>query len=508
MKQYVMGIDGGTGGMRVGIYDLQGNPACFASTPYPTAHLHPGWADQAPADWWRALVQSVGEAMQKSGISPRQIAALGVDTTNCSVLLCQRDGTPVRDCLIWMDVRSAPQAERIRALTGENLSPEWMPSKLLWLKENEPEHYEGAQVFCEYQDWMTYRLTGLWSINVNCSCNWGYDARLGDFHRDFYRAIGLADALDKFPDERVFRVGQPIGGLTEEAAAQLGLCPGTLVCQGGIDASIGILGMGACRPGQVALITGSSNLAMVLTPDPPPFGEATVNAGPDNLIEGYYTAYRGQVSSGSILKWFIGEFCKDLSARCQESGESVYALLDREAEGLPIGSGGLIALDYWQGNQHPYLDGNVRGLVYGFSLHHTRAHLYRALLEGIAYGTENLLCQLRENGFAVERLHISGGTAQSDLFLQIHADISNVEILVPRDKQASCLGSAICAAVGLGAYPDLPTASEAMVAMEKQILPDPARHARYQAFFEQYRKLYPQLKDWMHDTTALAADGQ
>lgn len=109
MKQYVMGIDGGTGGMRVGIYDLQGNPACFASTPYPTAHLHPGWADQAPADWWRALVQSVGEALQKSGISPRQIAALGVDTTNCSVLLCQRDGTPVRDCLIWMDVRSAPR---------------------------------------------------------------------------------------------------------------------------------------------------------------------------------------------------------------------------------------------------------------------------------------------------------------------------------------------------------------------------------------------------------------
>ena len=98
--------------------------------------------------------------------------------------------------------------------------------------------------------------------------------------------------------------------------------------------------------------------------------------------------------------------------------------------------------------------------------------------------------------------------AQSDLFLQIHADISKVEILVPRDKQASCLGSAICAAVGLGAYPDPPTASEAMVAMEKRILPDPARHARYQAFFEQYRKLYPQLKDWMHDTTALAADDQ
>lgn len=497
-RDVLVGIDGGTGGVRVGLYGLDGRQLGFASTDYRTRHEQPGWAEQSPADWWSALVASMREVMAKTGVPKERILALATGTTSCSVVLCKRDGTPVRDCLIWMDVRASREVIDIAERTGEKLSAEWMPGKLLWLKRHEREHYDEAEVFCEYQDWLTHRLTGMWSINVNNSVNWGYNAREGRFAEEFYEAIGLADAVAKFPKDRVFAVGDPIGTLTPEAADELGLDPETLVAQGGIDSSIGVLGMGVCGPGHVALITGSSNLAMLLVEEPL-FHEATINLGPDNLLKGYYTSYRGQVSSGSIMRWFRREFCRDLEG----GAESPFDVLNREAGKLPIGSDGLVVLDYWQGNRHPHLDFNVRGMIYGLSLHHTRAHLYRALMEGIAYGTENLLRQFRENGVPVREVNVAGGTANSDLFMQIHADVSNTAFNVPADHQAVCLGAAICAAKAAGVYPSLQDGTRAMVRIAKRYEPIPGNHERYKAIFEQYRRIYPEFGHWMRETTEL-----
>ncbi|RUS47089.1 ribulokinase [Cohnella sp. AR92] len=503
VRDVLIGIDGGTGSIRVGLYDLNGHPLGFASTDYETKHLHTGWAEQTPEDWWNALKTSMRKALVETGISKERILGISTATTSCSVVLCMSDGAPVRDCLIWMDVRASQEVADIERLTGSKLSAEWMPGKLLWLKRHERENYDKADIFCEYQDWLTYRLTGLWSININNSCNWGYNGREGGFARTLYEKLGMEEAIAKFPSERVFKVGDAIGTIAREAADELGLGYHTLIAQGGIDSSIGVLGMGVYEPGRIALITGSSNLAMALTKDLM-FDEGGINSGPDNLIEGYYTAYRGQVSSGSILTWFKREFCKDL----EQSGVSVFEALNMEAEGLPIGSEGLVVLDYWQGNRHPYLDSGVRGMFYGLSLHHTRAHMYRALMEGIAYGTENLLAQFRENGFEVGEINIAGGTTNSDLYLQIHADVSNVVVNVPSEPQAPCLGAAICVATAAGVYLDLSDAVQSMVRFDKVIKPIPENHAAYKRIFGQYRKLYPELKDWMRETTGLYLNGQ
>ncbi|MNM41921.1 Ribulokinase [compost metagenome] len=495
-RDVLVGIDGGTGSIRVGFYDLQGNSLGFAATEYRTTHLHTGWAEQSPEDWWNALKASLAKGMAETGITKDRIIGISTATTSCSVVLSMLDGTPVRDCLIWMDVRASQEVNEIEALTGAKLSAEWMPGKLLWLKRHEKENYEKAEVFCEYQDWLTYRLTGIWSININNSCNWGYNARDGAFAEDFYNTIGLEEAVSKFPDGHVYAVGDAVGTLTKEAADELGLGYHTLVAQGGIDSSIAILGMGVSEPGKLALITGSSNLAMALT-DEALFNEGLINTGPDHLIPGYYTSYRGQVSSGSILSWFRREFCRDL----EDVEEGVFDYLNRQASELEPGSEGLIVLDYWQGNRHPYLDSKVRGMFYGLSLNHTRAHMYRALMEGIAFGTENLLVQFRESGFPVQEINIAGGTSQSDVFMQIHADVSNVTVNVPQDRQAPCLGCAITVAVAAGIYPGLAEATKAMVKLEKVITPNPEAHRKYRRIFEQYRKIYPGFKDWMHETT-------
>lgn len=499
-KDVLMGIDGGTGGIRVGLYSLDGRILGFAETAYETKHLHAGWAEQAPEDWWRALKESVRKSMVMAGVSKERILGLSTATTSCSVVLCMKDGTPVRDCLIWMDVRASKEILDIADLTGEKLSAEWMPGKLLWLKRNEMENYEKAEVFCEYQDWLTYRLTGLWSININNSCNWGYDGRKGRFAEEFYRKIDMHEAVSKFPQENIFAVGDNIGKISKWAADEIGLDYDTIVAQGGIDSSIGILGLGVYKPGRIALITGSSNLALALTEEPM-FYEGTINTGPDNLIKGYYTAYRGQVSSGSILTWFKKEFCKDLQNSANNNEESVYTYLSREAKKIPVGSEGLVVLDYWQGNRHPYLDYKVRGMIYGFSLNHTRVHIYRAIMEGIAFGTENLLLQFRNNGFPVKEVNIAGGTTNSELFLQIHADVSNVLVNVPSDPQTPCLGAAISVAAAAKVYPSLEEATNAMVKYEKAIEPNYKNHIRYKEIFDQYREIYPKFKDWMHNTT-------
>lgn len=509
-KKYVLGFDGGTGGMRVGIYDREGHEIVFAATEYETRHPHPGWAEQSPDDWWNALRESINKALKQSGIAKEEIAALSYDLTCCSVMLCKKDGTPLRDCLIWMDVRAAKEAAEIAA-TGDpalkfngygNVSAEWMPCKALWLKRNEPENYNAADVVCEYADWITYKLTGKWTANLcNISARWYYDSACGGFPKSLYAAIGLEDVLDKFPQE-IHMMGNHLGTLTKEAAEFLGLCEDTVVAQGGVDAFVGNIGLGVIEPGKIALITGSSHLITGLT-DKYVYGKTgTFGPYPDNIVKGTGLFEGGQTSSGSIVSWFKRNFCKDLDM----TDEGAYAILNREAAKLEPGSDGLIVLDWWQGNRTPYTDPNVRGTIYGLSLGHTQAHLFRAIMEGVAYGTENVFRSFRNAGYAVDEIYMGGGTTNSDLFMQIHADVSNVKVFVPENPQSPTLGSAILAAWAVGFYPTLKEAVDGMVRYAKCIEPNAENHEKYVKYFEQYQKAYEHFGDWMRDTSALTLE--
>ncbi len=505
-KKYVLGFDGGTGGMRVGIYDLDGNEIVFAATEYPTYHPHPGWAEQDPMDWWNCLAQSTKKALAESGIDKEDIVAMSYDVTCCSVMLSMNDGTPLRNCLIWMDVRSAEEAAAIKATGHEmlkfngygNVSAEWMPCKALWLKKHEPENYQKADRVCEYADWITYKLTGKWTANMNnIAVRWYYDAPNGGWPVDFYNEIGLGDVLAKFPQE-IHHLGDPLGTLTPEAAAFLGLSEKTIVGQGGIDAYIGNYGLGVIKPGKVALITGSSHLIMGLTDTYQYTKEGVFGPFPECLVKGMGVVEGGQTSSGSIVSWFKKYFCKDLDA----TPEGAYAILNREAAKLPPGADGLLVLDWWQGNRTPYTDAKVRGMIYGLSLGHTQAHIFRAIMEGVAFGTENVFQSFRRAGFPVEEICMGGGTTNSDLWMQIHADVSNVVVNVPKNPQSPTLGSAIIATLAAGLYPDLDEAVAHMVQYVKRIEPNLENHAKYKKIFAQYQKAYEQCGDWMRETTA------
>lgn len=506
-NQYVIGYDGGTGGVRAGIYDLKGNELAFASMEYKTYHPHPGWAEQAPADWWDGFAQTTREAMKKAGVNKEDIVAMSYDVTCCSVMLCMNDGTPLRSSLIWMDVRASDEAKLLAASGNPalkfngfgNVSAEWMPCKALWLKKNELENYNKAEKVCEYADWITYKLTGKWTANLsNISGRWYYDSRNGGFPQDFYEQIGLGDVLNKFPQE-ITHLGDKLGTLTKEAAEHLGLSENTIVGQGGVDAWIGNIGLGVIQMGKVALITGSSHLITCLTDTFEYKKGGNFGPYPDTVVRGLGLVEGGQTSSGSILTWFKRNLCKDLEGQ----KESAYAILDREANKIAPGSDGLLVLDWWQGNRTPYTDPDVRGMIYGLSLGHTQAHIFRAIMEGVAFGTENVFDSFRKSGYPVNEICMGGGTSNSDVFVQIHADVSNVVVNVPKNPQSPTLGSAILATVAAGLYKDMDEAVANMVQYAKRITPNPENHEKYKKIFSQYQKAYGECGEWMRETTAM-----
>ncbi|MGL4651536.1 MAG: FGGY-family carbohydrate kinase, partial [Caldilineaceae bacterium] len=222
---------------------------------------------------------------------------------------------------------------------------------------------------------------------------------------------------------------------------------------------------------------------------------------PEALIPGLNMVEGGQVSTGSILSWFKRTFAQGIEAEAAAQGLSVYQLLDREAAAVPAGSEGLIVLDYFQGNRTPHTDSRARGALLGLSLQSTRGHVFRALMEGIAFGMQDILASFARNNFSVERVIASGGATRSPLFMQIYADVLGKPIYTTREAEASMLGSAVVAAVGAGLYPSLVHASQAMVEVAGRTEPDMARHAEYAELLRFYQASYPALRDLMHAMT-------
>jgi FGGY-family pentulose kinase len=504
---FLIGIDGGTESLRVGVFDVSGRPLAFAATPYGLDHPRPGWAEQDPDEWWSALVQSVRGAMEKSGVRADDIAGISLDCTTCTVVAVDDRGRHLRPAIIWMDVRASDQARRIGRSThparkynsgGKGpVSAEWYPSKALWLKENEPDTYRRARYLVEYTDWLNWRLTGRWTVNINtASMRAYYDRAQGGWPTGFYSEIGLGDVLDKLPAE-VLDLGEPVAGLAEGQASELGLKPGTPVAQGGADAFVAQIGLGVVQPGKMALITGSSH---VLTgqSDRATFGEGFFGAYTDAVVPGQYTVEGGQVSTGSVLKWFKDNFCADVLREAEAKRVNPYDLLNERASRLPIGSDGLIVNEYWQGNRTPYTDPDARGNIWGLSLHHGPAHLYRAIQEGVCYGTEHILRHMRDADVDVREFVAAGGACNSRHWMQMHADVTGVPIALTEVGDAAVLGCAILAAAGAGIYPGVPQAAEAMVHETEVLEPDKARHDEYQFFVDAYAETYPRLRDLVH----------
>jgi ribulose kinase len=291
-------------------------------------------------------------------------------------------------------------------------------------------------------------------------------------------------------------MGDKVGELSEEAADELGLCPGIPVAEGGADAFVGMLGQNVVRSDRISLITGSSHLLMALSEEEKHM-EGLWGSYADAVVPGLHMLEGGQTSTGSIVNWFVKNIASGISNDYNKN--NIYNYLNKRASQLEPGSEGLILLDYFQGNRTPHTDPKLRGMIWGLSLNHKVEHIYRSILEGISFGTNLIINNFREIDIPVKELVVSGGPTKSDLWMQIHSDVAGVPVVLNKDSQAPALGSAIMAAHAAGVYSSLQEASDNMVHEEKRIEPNMNNHSEYQYYYNKYVESYEQINSLMHE---------
>lgn len=490
---YVIGVDGGTESIRAFVFDLDGRPLASHATAYKTEFPNPSWAEQNPQDWWSAMGQSVKGALAKAGVAASDVIAMSVDTTCCSVVALDKEGVPLRPCMIWMDVRSSAEANDIAAtkdpflrVNGGGAGPvsaEWMIPKSLWMKRHQPQLFARAAMIGEYQDYINLKLTGQWVGSLGNSCiRWHYQTQHGGVPVSLLKAVGLSELEEKWP-QKMLAPGAPIGPLTREAADHLGLSPGMLVVQGGSDAFIGVIGLGVTEPGEMALITGSSHLHIGVA-DRVVHKAGVWGTYMDGVYPGKPIIEGGQTSTGSVIAWFKRHFAEHTS----------FETLNEGAAEIAPGAEGLLVLDHFQGNRTPYTDALSRGAITGLTLKHTPAHVFRAIIEGICLGTRLITDSFGE-AFTPKRIVLAGGATNSPLWLQIHADTIGAPIELTEVADAPALGCAILAAHGAGKFKTIEQGCAAMVRRKAVIEPDLAKTRFYESeLLPRYAKLYGALK--------------
>jgi len=507
MGKYVLGIDAGTESVRTGVFDLEGNTVSFGSFPYKTYYDRPGWAEQRLVDWKKALINSIKKAIEISKINPKQVCGIGVDATCCTPVFIDKNNRPTRNPIMWMDMRSSKEASFIESIDNQarkyngfgKVSAEWFPCKVLWVKKNQPEIYNKSKIIAEQLDWINFELTGNWTFGINTITVRGYyNNKNKSFPKDFYKEIGLEDLFDKLP-QKILKLGQLAGYLKKDISIQTGLKEGIPIAQGGADAYIAVIGLNALRQGQLAFITGSSNL-LIGTSDKEFYSKGLFGTFPDAIIDDTFIIEGGQTSTGSVLKWFKENFINTkLDEEAKNKNLNLYEYLNQGAEKIAIGSEGIIVLEHWQGNRTPFVDPYSKGVIRGLSLKHNPFHIYRAIMEGVAYGTETILRVMKDN-FKIKEIIACGGNTKSNLWLQIYSDVTGLPIKTTSTPEAAALGSAILGAVAAGEHSNILNASKKMVHIKDEIIPDNNNHQEYKFFIDQYLKTYHSLKNYMFET--------
>lgn len=496
----LLALDYGTEGVRAAAYDTEGNGLAESSARYVTTFPAPGHAEQDPEEWWSATVRAVREVVGSPVVrASGSIAGIGLATTASTVVVLGADGRPLRPALLWMDARAASESSRtadaagtheVLRWSGGSDAVEWLVPKAMWLATHEPETYAAATRVVECVDYLTWRLTGLWvASRMNAVCKSNYLTATGSYPHELYGALGVPDLAEKLPDT-VRAVGDPVGPVSAAVAEELGLNCRPVVATGGIDAHVSLVGCGRHTPGTVSLVGGTST-AFITEIEEPVFAPTIWGPYPDALTTGRYLIEGGQVSSGSALTW-LSERIFGIS---REQGPALVA----EATAIPPVGHGLVALDYFMGNRTPYRDARLRGAFAGMSLGTTRADIYRATVEAIAYGTRSVVDSWIDIGIPVDRLIASGGIRHNPLWLQITCDVLGRPLEVVGTDNLTLRSAAAQAAHAAGLYPDLWAAAAAYSPKTREIEPEGSLADVYAGGYARYVETTELLTATFHD---------
>ena len=490
-RDLVVGLDSSTSATKAIAWTRDGLPAAEARSPVPLTSPAPDWYEQDPDDWWNSARLALRDLLQK--ISPARIAAIGISAQRETFVPLAADGTPVRPAIVWLDQRCREEAiwlgdligrHRIHEISGKPVDMAPVAYRIAWMLRKEPEAYTRTAMFADVHGYLTWRLTGEFRTSWASADPLGlFDMRKRAWSAEILRALHLEPG--QLPVAAA--PGTVLGYVNKDAAALTTGPAGTPVVAVGGDGQAAGLGVNALTASRAYLNLGTAVVAGIYTSEYRT-GQAWRTMGSCSG-DGYYL--ETSLRSGTFLiDWFL--------ANCAAgTGESQgRRQLELEAAAIPVGSGGVLAVPYWGAVMTPYWDQDARGCLVGLTGAHRTAHLYRALLEGIALEQALVTRMIEQDaGAHVEEFVAMGGGAASDLWCQIIADASGTPVERSQTVEASSLGAAMCAAAGAGWFAGVPAAAEAMSGkITRTTEPRADRVSRYGELLEIYREIYPQLR--------------
>ena len=489
----VVGLDSSTTSVKAIAFDRNGSMAAYASEAIRLHSPQPNYYEQDPEDWWSAARSALKRITGE--IDPARIVALAISNQRETFVALGGDGRPLRPAIIWLDERCKDEVEpfarkigkaRIHRITGKPADYAPVVYRLAWMKKHEPDLFKKIGMICDVQTYLVRKLTGSFKTSWASADPLGlFDLRNKKWSTVILKALRLTE--NQLPE--TYCPGSVLGEISAEAAKSTGLGVGTLIVAGGGDGQAAGLGSNVLTPRRAYLNLGTAVVAGIYgTKYKTSRAFRTMTSCTD---AGYY--YECSLRAGTFaIDWLITKVLNIDPAQRPE----IYKELEEEAGQIPPGGDGLFHLPYLNGVMNPYWDVNARGAFVGVSSSHTRGHIYRSILEGIAFEQRFAIGEVeRAVGVSVKELVAIGGGASSGLWLSILADVTGRKILVPENTEASALGAGIAAAVGAGWYGKFKTAASAMTGSVKELLPDKIRQRTYAGLSESYKKLYPALRE-------------
>jgi xylulokinase len=500
MATYILAHDLGTTGDKATLFGSEGGLLASEFSPYPTHYPKTGWAEQDPEQYWQAFCRSTRDLLEKTRTPPAEIAAVAFSGQMMAALPVDREGRALRNSIIWADLRSTSQAEalgkridadRVYRISGHRLSPSYSAAKIMWIKENEPDIYKRAHKFLHAKDYLAGRLTGAVFTDYSDASGMNLlDITALQWSAEVLEAAGIDSG--KLPD--IVESTEVVGKITGEAAAASGLLSGTPVVIGGGDGACATCGAGVVSENQAYIYLGTSTW-MAVASTKPILDPAKRTFTFCHFLKGLYFPAGTMQAGGGSYQWFKNTLGDAEEHAAGEAGIDAYEILNLKAEEAPCGSGGLLFLPYLMGERSPLWNPQARACFIGLTMVHTKKHIIRSVLEGVAFNMRMIFEAFQEQGVKSARMRLIGGGARSRLWRSIFADV--LEIPVARlnfIEEATSVGAAIAGGVGVGLFSSIREADR--LVHETEVTPcNPGNFAVYRRNYSAFRSSYERLRD-------------
>jgi xylulokinase len=495
--KYLLGVDAGTTSFKGILIDEEGKIISIANQPYELITPSNNMIEFEVEKYWEVFKKVVAKLIKDSGVKPDKIVGLAIDSQGETLICLDKDSSPLRNAIVWMDNRSTVEAELIREefglkqvydVTGQpELTATWPATKILWLRRNQKEIFDKTSKYLLLEDYLIYRLTGKFYCEKSLiSSSLYYDIHNGKWWDSMLDFIGISQ--DKLPI--IEESGVAVGNLTDDACRETGLDKDTIIVTGAFDQISGVIGAGAIHDSDICETTGTALAMCASIKTPPPFNENFKVPCQGHAIKGKYFLLFWAQTAGIILKWFRDNFVSydDLG------NSSIYARMDKDATKVPAGSDGLILLPHLSGAACPEFNPYAKGIFYGITLKHTREYFIRAVLESIGYMLKEQIETAESLGIKINEIRSLGGGAVSSVWNNIKTNITGKPIITLENEETAVTGAAILAGVGTGVFDSIESACSKGSAIKDRFYPEDNLVEAYLKPYEKYKKLYKALE--------------